>query len=448
LSGPALTMNHRVVLAHGIGTSHDLPIPARYALLGAAVALTVSFVVLGIAWRTSRFDGARSGRPLPRWLATAIDSPVTRTGMRSIGLAFTAYVVMAAVLGSDLLTNPTFGVVYVLLWIGLIVVSLLFGPVWTLISPVRTIHLLFARAVRSDPDRGVFEYPAWLGYWPAALGLFAFVWMELVESPVYLPPIRLWFGVYFAVMLVGSAVYGTRWFERADPFEVYSSLAARMSIWGRRTDGRLVVRNPLENLDSLPVTAGLVAVVAVLFGSTAFDTFKDTLTWTDYVQEHEFNRIVAGTTGLLVFIVAVGASYSLATMLAGGLGRIERRQMPGQLAHAVVPIVLGYVIAHYLSFLILQGQQTLIYLSDPLQRGWDVFGTANRGISYFIADAPGALAVVKVTSVITGHVLGVISSHDRAVRLLPRRHSLTGQVPLLVIMVLYTIGGLSLLLAT
>ena len=437
-----------VVLAHGIGTSHDLPIPARYALIGAAVALTVSFAVLGFAWRTPRFDGPRSGRPLPRWLAAAIDSAVTRTVLRSLGLAFTAYVVMAALLGSDLLTNPTFGVVYVLLWVGLVVVSLLFGPVWTVTSPVRTIHLLLARALRSDPDRGLFEYPARLGYWPAAFGLFAFVWMELVETPVFLPPIRLWFGLYFGAMLVGGAVYGTRWFERADPFEVYSSLAARMSIWGRRTDGRLVVRNPLENLDSLPVTPGLVAVVAVLFGSTGFDTFKDTLTWTNFVQEHEFSRIAAGTVGLLAFIAAVGGSYVLATMLTGGLGHLERRQMPGQLAHAMVPIVLGYVIAHYLSFLILQGQQTLIYLSDPLQRGWNVFGTANRGISYFIADVPSVLAVIKVMSVITGHILGVISSHDRAVRLLPRRYSLTGQIPLLVIMVLYTIGGLSLLLST
>jgi hypothetical protein len=206
--------------------------------------------------------------------------------------------------------------------------------------------------------------------------------------------------------------------EHADPFEVYFGLAARLSPWGRRTDGRLVVRNPLENLDGLEPGSGLVAVVSVLFGSTGFDTFKDTLVWNNFVTRHDFDKLHADSLGLLAFILGVGLTFSVAAVATGGLGHIPRPQLPTQLAHSVVPIVLGYVIAHYLSFLVLQGQQTLIYLSDPLQRGWNVFGTANRGIDYALADAPGLLASLKVISVITGHVLGVISSHDRAVRLL------------------------------
>ena len=46
---------------------------------------------------------------------------------------------------------------------------------------------------------------------------------------------------------------------------------------------------------------------------------------------------------------------------------------------------------------------------------------------------------------VTGHVLGVIAAHDRAVRLLPKRHQLTGQLPLLLVMVFYTVSGLYLL---
>lgn len=77
-----------------------------------------------------------------------------------------------------------------------------------------------------------------------------------------------------------------------------------------------------------------------------------------------------------------------------------------------------------------------------------MFGTADRGIDYALADAPSLLASLKVISVIAGHVLGVISSHDRAVRLLPRKHALVGQLPLLILMVCYTVGGLTLLLST
>jgi hypothetical protein len=437
-----------LILAHGIGGSTDLPIPRAYALVGAAWALAISFVILGFAWRTSRFHGDESGRPIPGALESMVESRPVRDGLRLLGLAFTGYVAMAAFFGQDLLTNPTFGVVYVLLWVGMVALSVLLGPVWPLLSPVRTIHLVFARVLRTNPRVGVLHYPDRLGYWPAAAGLFAFVWLELVKTPVYLAPIVLWFGVYFALMFVGGALFGTRWFERADPFEVYFGLAARMSPWGRRTDGRLVVRNPLENLDGLDPRPGLVIVVSVLFGSTAFDTFKDTLTWNNFVTRHDFDKMHADTLGLLAFVLVVGLTFALATAATGGLGHIPRTQLPSQFAHSVVPIVLGYVIAHYLSFLVLQGQQTLIYLSDPLQRGWNVFGTANRGIDYALADSPSLLASLKVISVITGHVLGVISSHDRAVRLLPRKHALLGQLPLLILMVGYTVGGLTLLLST
>ena len=98
-----------------------------------------------------------------------------------LGFAFFLYVAAAAVFGKDLLINPFFGVFYVLLWVGIVPLSLLFGPVYKAISPVRTINAAVGAALRRDPDVGAAaRYPARLGYWPAALGLFAFVWLELV----------------------------------------------------------------------------------------------------------------------------------------------------------------------------------------------------------------------------------------------------------------------------
>ncbi|MGQ0576912.1 MAG: hypothetical protein ACT4RN_22330 [Pseudonocardia sp.] len=54
---------------------------------------------------------------------------------------------------------------------------------------------------------------------------------------------------------------------------------------------------------------------------------------------------------------------------------------------------------------------------------------------------------MQVAAVVTGHILGVDAAHDRAARLFPRRQAVAGQVPLLVLMVGYTVGGLSLLFA-
>ena len=118
----------------------------------------------------------------------------------------------------------------------------------------------------------------------------------------------------------------------------------------------------------------------------------------------------------------------------------------GEFAHTLVPIVVGYVVAHYWSLLVLIGQQTVIQLSDPLGTGANWLGTGGRGIDPTLADAT-LVAVLQVCAVVTGHVLGVVLAHDRAVRLLPRRHAVVGQLPMLVLMVGYTVGGLCLLFA-
>jgi hypothetical protein len=438
-----------MVFAHGIGGAKDLPIPAEYAIAGAGAALAVSFIVLALAWRTPRFDAAHHGRPLPAGLASVLDSRAFAVVVRAIGLVFFAYVAWAAVAGPDLLVNPTFGVVYVLLWVGIVPASLLVGPFYRAVSPVRTIHLLFTRLTGGDPEEGLVSLPRWVGYWPAALGLLAFVWLELVfPHSTYLSPVRLWFAAYLAVGVVGAAVFGSGWLERADPFEVWSTLAGRLSVVGRTGadgEGPLVVRSPLGNLDGVPVRPGLVAVVAVLFGSTAFDSFKDSNAWLKFQQSSSVGSTWLNFAALLVFCAVVGLTFAAATTATGVDPGVGRRSLPDRFAHSVVPIIVGYVVAHYLSYFVEVGQQTLVQLSDPLGRGWNLLGTADWRISYWISNHPTFLAVVKVLAVVTGHVLGVVSAHDRAITLLPRRHQLTGQLPLLFVMVFYTVTGLYLL---
>lgn len=435
-----------MVFAHGIGGAKDLPLPAEYAIAAAGAALAVSFVVLALAWRTPRFDAATSGRPVPAWLAAVVDHPVFRSVLRVLGLAFFLYVVWAAVLGPDLLINPTFGVVYVILWVGIVPASLLFGPIYRAVSPIRTVNLVFSKLTGGDPERGVLELPRWVGYWPAAAGLFAFVWLELVyPESTYLSPIRLWFAIYVAVVLIGSALFGSAWSARADPFEVYSTLVGHLSVFGRRADGTLVLRSPLGNLDGVVAAPGLVGVVSVLFGSTAFDSFKDSNVWLRYTQSVGVNIPLLNTAVMLGMCAVVGVTFAVATMATGLGDDLGRASLPDRFAHSVVPIIVGYMVAHYLSYFVETGQQTLVQLSDPMGDGSNLFGTANWEVSYWLSAHPTFLAVTKVLAVLTGHVLGVVAAHDRAIKLLPRRHQLTGQLPLLFVMIFYTVTGLYLL---
>jgi hypothetical protein len=436
------------LLAHGVGGPEDLPVPADYALIGAACALLVSFVVLAFAWRTPRFRGDASGRPLPHWLAAVVESRALRGTVVTISLAFTTWVLMAAVLGKNTFVNPVFGSVYVLLWVGLVPAALLFGPVYRLCNPLRWVHRGICKLAGTDPAVGLRPYPATLGMWPAAGFLFAFVWLELVGESQDLTTVRLWFGLVGVLLLAGAAVFGDEWFARADPFEVYSSLVARLSPWGRRNDGVLVVRNPLVNLDGLRPTAGLVAVVAVLLGSTAFDSFSGSSRWLRFSQQYVDHARLLDTATLVVFCLVVAASFVLASVATGGLGHIGRKNMPRLLAHSLVPIIVGYVVAHYFSYFVAGGIATLQQLGDPLSRGWDLSSWLADVNKYAIYGYPTLLAVTKVVAVVSGHVLGVVSAHDRSVQLLPKRHALVGQIPLLLLMVGYTVTGLWLLFSS
>ena len=434
-------------LAHGLGGGQDLPISPELAIAGGTAALVVSFTVLAVAWRKPRYDAKTSGRPAPAWLAGIVDSTWWRVLWRTVGFALFAYVAAAAIFGKDLVINPVFGVFYVWWWVGLVPLSLLFGPVWKAISPVRTINSAFAKVSGSDPERGVFTYPERLGHWPAALGLFAFVWLELVYPySTELGPVRLWAAAYVAVMLVGGALFGSVFYERADPFEVYSTLVSRMSAWGRR-DGVHLIRSPLANLDATPALPGLVAVVAVLFGSTAYDSFHSSTRWIQFVQGSDLSVYLLSNVALLTFCVGVGAIFAAGTMLTGLGDDLQRKHLPDLLAHSVVPIVVGYVIAHYLSYLVEVGQLTLVQLSDPLSNGSNLLGTGNLDVNYWLSYHPTLLANIKVIAVVVGHILGVVAAHDRAIRILPPRHQLTGQLPLLGAMIAFTVGGLYLLFA-
>jgi len=434
------------VLAHGLGGSGDLPVPYAYAMVGAAWALTFTFAVVAFAWRRPRFDPAKPGHPLPSALTAFVDARVTRRVAAGAVLVFTVWVVAAGVWGPQTQSNGLLGAFYVLLWVGLVAASLVFGPVWRVISPVRTIYLLLRPAL---PGRARRTYPERWGYRPAAAGLFAFVWMELASpDSASLPWVKTWLLVYVAVLLIGAWLCGQRWLARADPFGVYSMAVSRLCPFRRSpTTGRIVVGNPFDHLPSLPVRPGIVIVLAVLLGSTAFDSYSASPTWRNFADRMSATvpSSALRTVGLLLFISVVALTFSLAARATGGVERDQRRALPGQLAHSLIPIVVGYIFAHYLSYLIERGQQAVIALADPFGRGWNPLGLAHLRVWYVLSMHPPVLAGIKVACVVTGHIMAVIAAHDRALRLLPPGHQLTGQLTMMLVMVSYTFTGLYLL---
>jgi hypothetical protein len=436
------------ILAHGVGSRHDLPLPLDLVLQGAAIALLVSFLALGLLWKKPRFGGAIAGRVVEGALRWPADSTWPRVAAQGLALAFGAFVMVIAVFGPSGTRNAAPYAVYVLFWVGLAIISMLLGPVWRVINPLRLLHgILRPIRGRRSVER---EYPAWLGHWPAAVGLFAFTWMELAAPGGSTPyAIALFFGCHVVVQTAGALVFGDRWFENADPFEVYSTMLGHLGPLGRRSDGGLVIRSPFDGLAAIPIRPGLVAVVAVCLGSTAFDSLAGTPTWAGFVQSSGVSRPLAATVGLALTIAILAASYWAVTWRAGRTGTPgsgPQVNVTSGIAHSLVPIVAGYVVAHYYSLLAVEGQRALILLSDPFGTGANVLGLSGLTPSE-APGSPGIVAAVQVIAVLVGHLVGVVAAHDSALRLLPSRQQLTGQAPLLLLMVGFTAGGLALLFA-
>lgn len=404
------------LVAHGVGGSTDLPIPFLYAMVGASWALTISFAVLALAWKEPRFTAEpelEEPRPRRPWLAV-------------LGALITVWFLVALYAGPDDASNGGLGALYILVWVGLVPLALLAGHVWRDLSPWRSIQALVGR-LTGRPD-GFVAYPPWLGHWPAVAGLLAFVWLELASpNPGDIGAVRAWVAVYVVVTVAGGIVFGPRWHDRADPFDVYSSVVSYLSPFVR--DRRFDVHHPLRTLPQIPAQPGLVALLATLLGSTAYDGFSASSFW----QSKSLSVLEQSLT-LVGFCVVVAVLFQLASRATGGVSREERRALPSRLAHSLVPIVVGYVLAHYVSYLVENGQAVVYALLS-----------VEGEVAFVLSTHTSTLAALKVSFVVVGHVLAVVAAHDRALIVLPRAHRLSGQMGMLLLMVTYTFTGLFLL---
>ena len=419
---------------HGVGRQEDLVLPFPVTIAVAVAVIVASFVVLT---RTS--DRERSeGRPIPAFLRAMVNSTAGEWLLRLVGLLIFAWTSLAAWLGPDDALNPTAVVVFVVLWVFVLAIgSALFGPLYPALDPVRSVWLVICTALRRDPKRGLRIYPQHWGYRGAAVGILAFAWLELAapnhDSTVTL---RLFFGVLLTINLIGTVLFGTDWLDNADPLTVTSRFYGHLAVIGRSEDGSLRARLPLLSAERMTARNGIDFVVIALLAATLWDGLGEKFADMSWWQS---------TLGLIATAAVLYALYWLCTQ------RVMREHWPTCMedpkeafAPSLVPIALGYVVAHYWTLLIIGGQQAIIRSSDPFGVGDNLLGTGDWGISYSLIQ-PGFVATLKVSAVVIGHVTGVVVAHRIAARRLLSANYIRSQIPLLVLMVLITIAGLVLL---
>jgi hypothetical protein len=420
------------VLAHGLTSRADLPIPEWLFGWVAAIVLVISFVSLGVLWRRPLL-GVYPTRALPTALSRALTSRITEVVCGAIGVALLVLVFWAGFAGVQSSVGnivPTF--VYVVFWVGLVLVSVVFGDVLRVFNPWRAI----GRAVAALGNRFLgeslgtgFAYPPRLAYWPAAAGVFAFGWIELLSPDGTAP--RSIAGAalaYTCVTFLGMGIYGVEtWCRRAEAFGVYFGLFGRLSCFERR-DREIVLRPPLTGIAGLRPDVSLVPMLATMIGVITFDGFQETSVASDTIPEIAsfFRSIGAGPAlgdelgagvGMLACCVAVAGFFLLGIVGARSAGGTHsKRELAAAFVPSLVPIALVYVLAHYITFFLFQGQAMFSLVSDPLGKGWDLFGTVGTTIDYTLIGA-SVTWYLQVAVVVAGHCAALALAHDRALEL-------------------------------
>jgi hypothetical protein len=448
-------------LAHGLGGVTDLPVPGWLFYYGAALVLILSFVALWALWKRPVLAEKSRGRALPAGLESILRSPALRVLAGAVSFALFVLVWLAAAIGDtspDENLAPRF--VFVVFWLGLPALSVLFGNVWTVLSPWRAAAdaaaWIWERAgLRWEAP---FAYPERLGRWPGAVLLFAFAALELAYwDPGDPRALALAIFLYSAINWLAMLAYGRdEWTENGEAFAVYFGLLARIAPFGEH-DGRLVIRWPFTGLTGLDPRPGTLAFVAVMLGSVAFDGFSQTEYWAVDFRARLMRPVIQrspdladvlgallATAGLALMIVLVALAYIAAMRIAARAVRYDGDLTDAFLA-SLVPIALAYVVAHYFSFFVRELQYLAPFASDPFGFGWDLFGTADVRPRITVLQ-PKTIWYAQVAALVIGHVAGLVLAHDKAVELFesPRKAAIS-QYAMLALMVVYTIAGLWLL---
>ena len=412
-----------VAAAHSMNPTYASRLPLAVYLVGAAATVALSFV----------FVIVRDVRAAP----PALDAPGSlppawlRYALRTIGLVGWAWIVAQGFAGGSSDGDVATLFLWVYGWVGLAMVCAIVGPAWHFLDPFSTLHDLAAAGLRRLGVEGwaPADLPPSLGRWPATVGFAFFVWLELVvqAGPAMLFVVLLG---YTALTLAMMAQFGRdEWRTQGETFTVWFRLLGRLAHWALADEeGRVRPRTFGSGLLEPGWSAADVTLVALGVSSIIFDGLSQTQTFFDLFGAPG----VPGRTVLLVAFLGLVVLLAFAVARTVGLGAIGA---------GLLPIALGYLIAHYLTYLLVDGQRILIAVSDPFQRGWDLFGTAfHTPTGDWLP--PGLIWTAQLAAVVGGHMLGAWGGHVVAVadapagmdaRALRRR-----QVPLAVVMVTLT----------
>ena len=456
--------------AHGFGYRYDLPLPLYLYVFGSSTIVLVTFLAL-VFWQTENIDLTKFKfiRNIPSHFIFYFHkfvSPVVGT----ISLVIFLSLVSIGFLGNqNTLKNLLPVSVWVLWWVGFVYITALCVNTWNILNPwsfcFRIVERILGREIKFS------TYPVWLGFWPSALFLSVFLWIELIWPRNQMPPSLATLMVFYSLLTwTGMVIYGQKsWIKYAEIFSVLFSLIGKFSPLQFQQDGKTFSLQPhgfgLLNRARSPI--GLVFVIIILLAGLNFDGFMATESWNriqpyilginslnlSFQILHKYFgnlQTVLETAGFLAFLFLFLMTYILvcsATKIIldrsdpSGKSQVSIQEVVEHFIITLLPIAIGYHVAHYLSYLLIAGQLAIPLLSDPYSLGWDLLGTNDYRIHIGIINARTTW-YVTLAAIILGHALSIFLSHVQSLALAPRTNRSLIQLPMVALMVFYT--GISL----
>ena len=478
------------VSAHGFGERYDLPVPLDYFVVGAAATVALSFLIIAFFIRKGKQEYEYP------YLNIIFGVFIYRTyktvgGLLGLlGVFLLTATILSGLFGTeDALDNfaPTF--VWIIWWVGIGYAVALLGNVWLIVNPWLVVFGWLEKVFGSS-NKPILTWKKQWDAWPALAIFLCFAWIENAypdaSSPKSLSVLIL---LYSFVTFSGMTIFGKHiWLRNGDPFSVLFSLFSRFSpteIRVKADDQQHIIcrgcSSDCESNSDLPdcvdcyecwtrsrsehrqfnlrpwatglcrgerVTPALVAFHLTALASVTFDGSSETPAWVA-VQTSLWPVVdplpgpavpTFNSFGTFLFPLLFGLLY---VQICGYVSKLSKGEMSKNsvvlsFVFSLVPIALAYNLSHYLSFLLITGQQIIPLISDPLGVGWDLLGTADFKPNIAIINARIAW-IVSIVSLVSGHVVSVYIAHVISLRRTSsHKIAIRSQYPMLALMVFYT----------
>lgn len=443
----------KITYAHAFGQLYTLPIPVWLYLYGGGAAVFISFVLIGYFVSNNPKDSYPVFDLSRLKFGYLIPTRALIVTLKCISISVFCLIIATGYLGTTI-ANYNFGALFVWItfWLGFTYATAIFGNIWKLVNPWK-IFIEIIEKFKGAKFNGILGHADRLGYVPALLFYFAFIWIELLSNgwgvrPAYLATTIL---IYSVINIAGVVLIGTiNWFKYFEFFSVFFNLISLMAPIGIDKK-HLVLRLPFAGLlEQKSARFSLLLFILFMLSSTAFDGFRGTTAWkfvnmpllqlNKSVFLSNLSQIILLVLSLLIFLMLY--LYAITFLKMVTKSKLSFRMLAAMFAPSLLPIALAYNVAHYYTLLIIQGQSMISTLSDPFGYGWNLFGTAAFMPNIGVVSA-SFVWHSQVAVIIIGHIAAVYIAHVISLKIFSsHKQAIISQLPMLLLMIIYTVSGL------